>query len=592
MLNSRGRDRGQIKCLWWVLAACMFALIGCNGCRNASLDSKDSTVENAISGSSEISTSDDVDASGDRRRSSTRDSNSQQLAEDAAETLRSEASSVNSLVSVDSESPELPGSTPNLNSESPDTEPNPESFLQEGSWTVQRLIVLAKEGPMIIELMVQIGREDMDSASRLAVEPICEGIMSELGEEATWKQLLDHPLVRSGWLGNIVAQDDQLQQVTQMVDANRDGVVQTTELAMFLSRGLARLEPIRFRDAGVDSSSEFSSPWGPLDRDSNHLLDKAEIDSAVSTLLSLDYDGDSNISLAEITPQSQPNAMMSRQPARSMLPVSTVVVESDLERREDESKLAKLRQRKATEILQYYSYLEAVDRDQWSGWSDDQWAEVDKSKNERLDSRELVGLFTVEPLARVALRIPAISVGEMSAPEWFFSTSFDHWQPEWKTAALSASLSTPNFNLLISFDDSFGDSFRRIIFAQLDSALRNAQIKAFIASQLQLSERAFDLADSDGDHRLSEQEFTQVWQWLGSRQSGRLQAQWTLASQPWFQLLDLDMNRRVSHWEVSQAGSLFEALDQNSDGQISNDEMPLVVQLQLRRTDDRPKICP
>ncbi len=121
--------------------------------------------------------------------------------------------------------------------------------------------------------------------------------------------------------------------------------------------------------------------------------------------------------------------------------------------------------------------------------------------------------------------------------------------------------------------------------AQLDSALRNEQLRGLITQQLGLAVDAFELADQDGDQRLSDQEFDRVWSWLTGRQNARLLAQWTIEDRPWFNLLDQDLNRRLGEMEISQAPSELALLDQNGDARLSSEELPMVASLQLRQND-------
>jgi hypothetical protein len=86
---------------------------------------------------------------------------------------------------------------------------------------------------------------------------------------------------------------------------------------------------------------------------------------------------------------------------------------------------------------------------------------------------------------------------------------------------------------------------------------------------------------------LSDEEFSQVWNWLVSRQLSRLQANWSVVSEPWFQLLDQDLNARLGDWELSQLSQIAQRLDVDQDGQIDQQEMPLAITLRVIRADNR-----
>lgn len=483
----------------------------------------------------------------------------------------------------------------------------PRRLLEQGQWTSLRIVTLAANGPIVIDLQAQVGLLDLSSALRLSVQPICEKLLLDLEQDATWEAALSHPLIRSGWLGMFATPTTEPTQIPQTLDFDGDGKIQIDELTGLLGSGDETLGMLRFADDSRTSAGNFASPWGPIDLDQNHCLDSSEIQSAAELMFDLDLDGDSNISRAEILPEpTQGSAMISRG-SQPMLAVLSVMVESEEDRSTEATKRQRALKRKATDLLQHYTFLGVINREEWSGCSDRLWKQLDASGDQQLDVQEVAKIFDVEPDYRLGLKLPAIesslspkaqaASGSMTVSpnaepaqdlaQWFLVPKAPDEQYDWRSLGESCCFQADGLHLLARVEDAFGLGLQRLIRAQLDSALRNPQLEAAITSQLQLSAGAFDLLDSDGDDSLSDEEFSQVWNWLVSRQLSRLQANWSVASESWFQLLDQDLNARLGDWELSQLSQIAQRLDVDQDGQVDQQEMPLTITLRVIRADNR-----
>ena len=118
-------------------------------------------------------------------------------------------------------------------------------------------------------------------------------------------QLLEHPLIQSGWLGNLVPDEDQQAQVIAMYNTNAGEEVEETELSAFLSRGLTRSSALRFTDIGRSPETfPSNSPWQQLDLNQDTVLDKSEIAAITNTLARFDVNSDRTLSIAELRSDS------------------------------------------------------------------------------------------------------------------------------------------------------------------------------------------------------------------------------------------------------------------------------------------------
>ncbi|MEZ6076348.1 MAG: hypothetical protein R3C56_12000 [Pirellulaceae bacterium] len=124
------------------------------------------------------------------------------------------------------------------------------TWVPRGSWTTQRLVALAETGPIVIDLSVNVGnlslREANDrlltraTAELLTTTPttnpaegISESSLASSELSISWEQLLELPLVQSGWLGNLVASSEQTGQLIDQYDSDRDARVSAKNCACF-----------------------------------------------------------------------------------------------------------------------------------------------------------------------------------------------------------------------------------------------------------------------------------------------------------------------------------------------------------------------
>jgi Ca2+-binding EF-hand superfamily protein len=432
--------------------------------------------------------------------------------------------------------------------------------------------------------MLRVGGLDLDAANEAAVQPIQESLLSQLGENDKWEPLLDLPLIKSGWLGNLIAEGDQVTQLIGMYDKNKDAVVQASELTEFLTRGLSRAQPLRIADTGSEANSESNrSPFGVLDSDGDNVLSAQELKGGGQVLAKLDFNGDSNISLSEIEPMTTSPATDTNQMGRSMLRATSLVFHQPALNADQKSD-RNLQQRKVVAVKEHYSFLNSIERQQWPGWSDSQWDLVDKDNDGQITESDLAAIFRMDPFVKIAIDIasPNQADGQTS---WYWHDV----DPKsiWTSEKSSGQLNSTLCNILVNLEDVFVGKLKTILRNRLNEALKNAQVKQFLIQQLQLKDNALDVVDADNDQSISDSEIENAWHWLVARQSARVQARWMLAGRPWFQLLDNDRNQSISEIELSRISDVLGKLDSNQDGVVASNELPLVVRFTLSRQDQR-----
>jgi Ca2+-binding EF-hand superfamily protein len=480
----------------------------------------------------------------------------------------------------------LPTDIPEPSSDSKPTDSSQVAMaptIPDGKWTKQRLILLNTKGPVVFDLMLRVGGHDLDGANKAAVEPIQKSLIDQLGESPKWDSLLEVPLVKSGWIGNLVADGDQVSQLVGMYDKNKDTLVQADELTDFLTRGLSKNQPIGITDAGSEPSSGSSSnAFGVLDVDEDNVLSLNEVEGGSAVLTKLDFNGDSSVSLSEVAPPSQPN-MAEQRMVRTMMQANSLVHYQPAQDA-DEKTARRLMQRKVNDVLEYYSNLGSIDRSRWSAWNDVQWKLIDANGDDRVDKSELATIFTLEPVVQIAIDLPSPH-GDESQIHWYCSDLSN--SSTWSSKDRSGELRSLLCNIRFDMDDVFSGKVRPLLKDRMNESFKNAQVKQFLVQQLQLKEGALELADADSDQKISDSEIDEVWKWLAARQSARLQGRWMLAARPWFQMLDTDLNGSISQIELIRLAETYRTFDLDNDGLVDSDELPTSIRLQLTRADQR-----
>ena len=452
------------------------------------------------------------------------------------------------------------------------------------NWSVQRVIALQANGPRIVDISVNISGRSLDEATNEATEKVIAYIEKDLPRPWTWEKLLDHPLVRSGWLGNLAADSQQREQLINMYNRNGDDLVDEDEIAPFLSRGLARTAPFKFSNIGYAPGTVLEgSPWQQLDANNDTLLDESEIASIANRLARFDLNADQVLTLGEIQAQrmaAQPS-MNSR--TDSLMADSTLTINPT-------DKPARV----ATELMNKYSMLGSINRETWPDWSDAQWSAFDSNADGGLARAELERIMTAPPnvTLKVSFHHPRDGESRLHAEAGTASTSskpsVDQSELVW-TSRLSTSgqAASKSFAIAVTVNDSFTEANRLLLRNQLTAALKNPQLASAIRAQLQLSENAFEVLDPDRDGQLNDEEFDRVWMWLSAIRGSRVIARWMIPEIPWFQFADADADGRLTVMEMNKFASSLPAMDQDKDRMLAPVEMPTAIRLEIVRTDSR-----
>mgnify|MGYP000206242475 CR=1 FL=1 len=390
------------------------------------------------------------------------------------------------------------------------------------------------------------------------------------GQPPTWDALLEKPLVQSGWLGNLVPDDDQRAQLLSLYDADGNRQVDEAEFRAFLTRGLSRGQQLRVvQGRGAPPLLSSMSPWGPLDVNSDAELNESELRNAAAILQRYDFDGDRIVTQAEVASADDSMASRPMLGSTGFLESSKVLV---LDAEKPGPSLSAL--------LENYTFTETIARDAFPRWSPQRFDAVDTDGDGQIAKRELSRLKEQEPDAVLAFTFPD-SLQEKSGPA-NAAPAGEETTSAWTANVAGGRLSLPGCIVAVRLRDDHSPRNRTYVQQLLNRAPEDAAVAAMLTSQLELKEGAIDLLRGrDGDTTSA------AWRWLAAPRDWHLTATWTVAEAPWFELLDANGDGRIVESETAGFTTASLTWDRDGDRSVAASELPLVVLLSVARDDRR-----
>lgn len=452
-----------------------------------------------------------------------------------------------------------------------------QDLVQPETWTSKRLVVLAPGGVVLVDIAVNIGATSLEQELESTTNDVLKKLLQEATLPIQWPKLLENAVIQSGWLGNLVPMENQVDQILNLYDLNRDGMSSREELAAFLTRGASRNKSLPVTQA--EAAEELlinKSPWGPGDLNEDGVLDQDELARLSESLLQADFNGDQCVSQTEL--QTATNLSLSAAAMNS----NGSLIEQDLLIDWNVEKSPELARR----IVDHYAFTEEVSRDDWFQWKVDRWKMIDTDNNAQLSSQELRRLGEVPADAQFQIRFPnclasaVAAVTTVSRIENSKAVSSARWIPG---NSAFGQLSLGSCWLRIEVADTFSDQARRVFDQQLRAAFGNPQLKMIFSSRLELQSTAFDLLDSDADGKLSDLEVQTAWNWFACIRQLRLSARGQSSLSPWFRIADQDGNRRLTLPEINQFRQTLLACDRDHSLSIEPSELPLAMSLSFSR---------
>jgi Ca2+-binding EF-hand superfamily protein len=161
---------------------------------------------------------------------------------------------------------------------------------------VERFVLLTQRTPLVVEVELRIGGSTHGEALAALVADVIKAADTDGDGRPTWKELTESKRFMYGQFGNVMINDDnQKKQVVEMYDANKNGVVDRSEVPRFVTRNAGRARAFSIRGtADLREIGPRETPlWQLLQSDDDlSSISPQELATAAGRLRSRDTDDD------------------------------------------------------------------------------------------------------------------------------------------------------------------------------------------------------------------------------------------------------------------------------------------------------------
>ncbi len=174
--------------------------------------------------------------------------------------------------------------------------------------TAERFLLFTPMNPLIIDVELTIDGQPHLAAMEKLVDEVLKLGDTDGDGRPTWKEVAESKRFKYGQFGNVAINgENNIKQILEMYDPDRNGTVNRTEVPRFLTRNAGGARPFSIRGTSdFRETSRYESPlWNLLNTDGDrHSISSAEMAAAPSRLRSRDTDDDDLVVPADLNSNS------------------------------------------------------------------------------------------------------------------------------------------------------------------------------------------------------------------------------------------------------------------------------------------------
>jgi Ca2+-binding EF-hand superfamily protein len=481
----------------------------------------------------------------------------------------------------------------------------------------ERILLLAPQNPLVIELQLTIDGAPHTAALARLVGEVLKLADPDGDARVTWKELCANPRIKYGQFGNLAVEGDNSEkQIIERYDIDRDGIVDDTELPRFLTRNAGGSRPFSIRGtADYRGTNRRHAPtWESIDADGNGEISPEERAAAADRLAARDGNDDEILLPSELNPRALtldpemrnearrrgpdaarllgPHADWSsvalsleteyggssilREGCFPLTPELFAQLDADKDGRLGRSEFAALNEIPphlvvAVEFGRPPSRESEVGGQESEGEANTADEAKEEKKEEKEDEPAPENPPKAEPKVRVVSAAPALAGASPLVTE----------QSGRLTIAIGGVLLTIYTNDTVASED-FAARAKQAL-AMYDNNKDGYLVKEEVPENLQAQFGRFEAIDGDADEKAFPAE---IEAFLTQQQAGlraQIHAKASDREDVLFAALDADRDERLDSREVEAAAQRLGALDKNSDGLVTGDELPELMVIGLAR---------
>jgi Ca2+-binding EF-hand superfamily protein len=459
--------------------------------------------------------------------------------------------------------------------------------------SIERILLLTPAGPLIVEFQLAIdGRPHVEALEKLVTD-VLKLADTDADGRATWKEITASKRFKYGQYGNLpVGGENDVKQVIERYDIDRDALVDASELPRFLTRNAGGSRAFSVRGtADYRHANRRSAPlWQAIDADDDGALSTDELAAAPGKLLGRDTDDDEILVAAELNPQEplDPGMRMQRQ-RRGPDMVRLLGSHADWD---------------AVRLALEEEFGSPLAADSFP-LTPELFAGLDANKDGRLQKAELANFNTTAPHLVVAVDFATRDVGvadgedregetpaepEPARPEVRLVRVAEPFAQAATTAISQPSrlaLSIAGTTIILYVNDTLaGGNYEAqamqaltLLDADKNGYLEAKEVPADAGAQF----GQFEAVDADEDGKAFPAEIVAYLAQQQAAMRGQIHAKASDREDVLFAALDQNYDERLDAREIEDAPRRLVRFDRDGDGQVTSDELPASLSIGLAR---------
>ncbi len=231
-------------------------------------------------------------------------------------------------------------------------------------------------------------------------------------------------------------------------------------------------------------------------------------------------------------------------------------------------------------VAEQYTFTDSISKSDFFAWSDDRFRKLDPQAVDKGVTRStLKKLQEIEPDLSLYGTFPDSSTQSSPLARLWLKEHTPEVSLDESQSAQRAQWQSPTCIVHVQVVDAHSATIRDNATKLLQTAKSNAAFRQAIEAQLMLPPRsAFEYLEENAERTDAD-----AWRWYTSSKDALVYLQWQPSRRIWFDMLDHNGDRKVSHSEIVAFAKRSANFDRDNSGDLDPNELPLCLNLTIKR---------